>query len=47
MIPLQPQSGSGPTTDGRRNGPEREQEPSSTTIPMIDDGGFGPRPGPT
>jgi hypothetical protein len=45
MIPLQPQSGTGPTTDDRRNRPERDRERPSTTIPMIDEGGLGPKPG--
>jgi hypothetical protein len=44
VIPLQPRSGSGPTTDDRRDRPEPEPAPESTTIPMIDRGGLGPRP---
>jgi hypothetical protein len=45
VIPLQPRSGSGPTTDDRRDRPEPEptSEPT-TTIPMIDGGGLGPKP---
>ncbi|QGX96301.1 hypothetical protein EI982_16695 [Haloplanus rallus] len=46
VIPLQPRSGTGPTTDGRRDRPEStdDAEPT-TTIPMIDAGGLGPKPG--
>jgi hypothetical protein len=47
VIPLQPRSGSGPTTDGRRDRPEPEPEPErepTTAIPMIDRGGLGPKP---
>jgi len=45
VIPLQPRAGSGPTTDGRRDRPEPETSPeSTTTIPMIDRGGLGPKP---
>ncbi|WP_338739193.1 hypothetical protein [Haloplanus salilacus] len=46
VIPLQPQSGTGPTTDGRRDQPEPTTETESkTSIPMIDRGGLGPKPG--
>jgi len=46
VIPLQPRSGTGPTTDGRRDQPEPADDPEpTTTIPMIDDGGLGPKPG--
>jgi hypothetical protein len=46
VIPLQPRSGSGPTTDGRRDRPEPEPTPEpTTTIPMIDQNGLGPKPG--
>jgi len=45
VIPLQPRSGSGPTTDDRRDRPEPEPTPEpTTTIPMIDGGGLGPKP---
>jgi hypothetical protein len=45
VIPLQPRSGSGPTTDGRRDRPEPEPERERTTaVPMIDRGGLGPKP---
>jgi hypothetical protein len=45
VIPLQPRSGSGPTTDGGRDRPEPEPTPEpATTIPMIDRGGLGPKP---
>jgi len=43
LIPLQPRSGTGPTTDGRRDRPEPTTE-SATTIPMVDRGGLGPKP---
>jgi hypothetical protein len=43
VIPLQPRSGSGPTTDDRRDRPESTAEPTST-VPMIDRGGLGPKP---
>jgi hypothetical protein len=46
VIPLQPRSGTGPTTDGRRDRPEPTTDTESTTsIPMIDCGGLGPKPG--
>jgi hypothetical protein len=46
VIPLQPRSGNGPTTDDRRDRPEPEPTPESTTaVPMIDRGGLGPKPG--
>jgi hypothetical protein len=45
MIPLQPRSGTGPTTDGSRIRPERTREPTSTTVPMIDRESLGPKPG--
>jgi len=46
VIPLQPRSGTGPTTDGRRDRPEPMfDEESTTAIPMIDRGGLGPKPG--
>jgi len=47
VIPLQPRSGTGPTTDGGRDPPEPtdDTEPTTTTIPMIDAGGLGPKPG--
>ncbi|WP_092634438.1 hypothetical protein [Haloplanus vescus] len=45
VIPLQPRSGNGPTTDGRRDKPEPNAEPESTAaVPMIDGGGLGPKP---
>jgi hypothetical protein len=45
VIPLQPRSGSGPTTDGARDRPEPDPTPESpTAIPMIDRGGLGPKP---
>jgi len=47
IIPLQPRSGTGPTTDRRRDRPEPEptSEPADeTAIPMIDGGGLGPKP---
>jgi hypothetical protein len=45
VIPLQPRSGTGPKTDDRRDshGPTDDPEPT-TTIPMIDTGGLGPKP---
>mgnify|MGYP006298841061 CR=1 len=46
IIPLQPRSGTGPTTDGRRDRPEPTRGPEpATRIPMIDGGGLGPKPG--
>jgi hypothetical protein len=46
VIPLQPRSGSGPTTDGRRDRPAPEPAPEpATMIPMIDRNGLGPKPG--
>lgn len=48
VIPLQPRSGSGPTTDGRRDRPEPAPTPEPTTmIPMIDRNGLGPKPSTT
>jgi hypothetical protein len=45
VIPLQPRSGSGPTTDGGRDRPEPDPTPEPpTAIPMIDCGGLGPKP---
>jgi hypothetical protein len=45
IIPLQPRSGTGPTTDGRRDQPEPTSGPEpTTTIPMIDGEGLGPKP---
>jgi hypothetical protein len=46
IIPLQPRSGTGPTTDGRRD--RSEPAPgteSNISVPMIDRGGLGPKPG--
>ncbi|MFB6194608.1 MAG: hypothetical protein ABEI80_00415 [Haloplanus sp.] len=45
VIPLQPKSGTGPTTNNRRDrpGPGTDREPT-TRIPMIDRGGLGPKP---
>ncbi|MFB6108444.1 MAG: hypothetical protein ABEJ82_06350 [Haloplanus sp.] len=47
VIPLQPRSGSGPTTDGRRMRPEPDAErgPEEPMIPLLDTGGLGPKPG--
>ncbi|WP_435068461.1 hypothetical protein [Haloplanus sp. C73] len=45
VIPLQPRSGTGPTTDGRRDRPEPDTDTEpSTMVPMIDRGGLGPKP---
>jgi hypothetical protein len=45
LIPLQPRTGTGPTTDRRRDRPEptRAHDPP-TMIRMIDRGGLGPAP---
>jgi hypothetical protein len=46
VIPLQPQSGSCPTTDDKRSRPEgTDRDPPETAIPLLDAGGLGPKPG--
>ncbi|WP_251328684.1 hypothetical protein [Haloplanus pelagicus] len=45
IIPLQPRSGTGPTTDGRRDRSHPERGSEATRIPMIDGNGLGPKPG--
>jgi hypothetical protein len=45
VIPLQPQSGSGPTTEERR--PERAAgtpDPLESPVPLMEHGGLGPKP---